>query len=257
MSVSEGDTKLGYLATNRKSWNKIASSTKGRTALPNYGPLCPNETELKLLGDLRGKSVVELGCGDGKSLAYLYSKGAEKLCGLDLAEEQIAGARSTCEQHGFAADLFCSPMEEDPGIEAGRFDLALSLYALGWSVDLDAALRLIVRYLKPGGVLVYSWEHPMFSCLKIRDKELIMNRSYSQVGPIQTLSWHKDPIVMQARKLSTFLNATIQSGLVLDEVIEGDMRPPAPGTDYPRRWYSQDRAQYMPTTLIIKAHKPA
>lgn len=246
----------GFLDVNRASWNKIAGSTKGRTALPNYGPLCPGEQELALLGDVRGKRIIELGCGDGKSLAYLHSQGASELHGLDLAEEQLSGAKAVARDGGFDTTLYCSPMEEDPGIPNSYFDIALSLFALGWSVDLDASLARIVSYLRPGGVLVYSWEHPVFSCLKSRDKELYLHRSYSKVGPVESLSWNGDPIVMHARKISTFLNATIAAGLVLDSVIEGDMRPKTEGSDYPRRWYSRDRASLMPTTLIVKAHKP-
>ncbi|MBL4635708.1 MAG: class I SAM-dependent methyltransferase [Kofleriaceae bacterium] len=245
-----------FLEVNRASWNRIAGSTKGRTALPNYGPLCPGEEELGLLGDVSGKRIVELGCGDGKSLAYLHAHGSEELYGLDLAEEQVAGARAVADELGYPAKLFCSPMEEDPGLPHDYFDIALSLYALGWSVDLDASLARITSYLKPGGILVYSWEHPVYSCLKSRDKELYLARSYSTVGPVESLSWNGDPIVMHARKISTFINATIGAGLVLDEVIEGDMRPKSEGSDYPRRWYSRDRATLMPTTLIVKAHKP-
>lgn len=244
-----------FLDVNRASWNRIARGTKGRTALPHYGPLCPDEDELRLLGDLQGKRVVELGCGDGKSLSYLHQQGAAELHGLDLAEEQIAGAQALADAEGYDCSLHCSPMEEDPGIPHEYFDIAVSLYALGWSVDLTASLRHIQRYLRPGGILVFSWEHPVYSCLKQSGKQLTLDRSYSAVGPIERLSWNGDPIVMQARKISDFVNAVIQAGLQLDTIIEGDMRELHEDADYPRRWYCKDRARLMPTTLIVKAHK--
>lgn len=249
--------QLHFLDINKSSWNKIAGSSKGRTALPNYGPLCPDEHELQLLGDLRGKAIVELGCGDGKSLAYLHRHGATELCGLDLAEEQIANARRLAANEGFAAILHAAPMEVDPGIAHEHYDIALSLYALGWCVDLDAALARAHSYLRSGGTLVYSWEHPVYSCLKKTDAGLCLARSYSEVGPVHSISWNGDPIVMQARKTSTFINATIAAGFVIDQIIEGDLRDePSKIKDYPRRWYCKDRARLMPTTLIVKAHKP-
>ncbi len=249
--------QLRYLVVNEASWNKIAAGSKGRTALPSYGPLCPDENELQLLGDLRGKSVIEIGCGDGKSLAYLHAQGATELHGLDLSKEQIRNATELALETEFPASLYCSPMEQDPGIPHDCFDLAISLYALGWSVDLDATLAHIVNYLRPGGILVFSWEHPVFSCLKLKAGRLEMERSYSEVGASESLSWDGDAIVMHKRKISTFINSVASCGLVLDKIIEGDMREPTEFSgDYPRRWYSQDRAKLMPTTLIVKAHKP-
>ncbi len=245
-----------YLELNEASWDKVAHSTKGRTALPYYGPLCADENELGLLGDVRGKRVVELGCGDGKSLLYLHQHGAAELCGLDLSGEQIANAKALCDEHEIAADLFRAPMEENPGIPLAHYDIALSLYALGWSVDLQASLNRIASYLRPGGILVFSWEHPVFRCLKSRGKELVMQHSYSEEGPIESMSWNGGPIVMHARKLSTFLNAIIASGLQIEKVVEADLHEGDGLRDYPRRWYSKDRAKLMPTTVIIKASKP-
>jgi SAM-dependent methyltransferase len=254
----EGDSEQQrYLAVNEASWNKIAAGTKGRTALPSYGPLCPDENELQLLGDLEGKAVVELGCGDGNSLAYLHAQGASELHGLDLSKEQIKNATELALEKEFPASLYCSPMEQDPGIPHDYFDLAISLYALGWAVDLDATLQHVANYLRSGGILVFSWEHPVFSCLKMQEGQLQMERSYSEEGASETLSWNGDPIVMHKRKISTFINAVARCGLVIDEIIEGDVREPTESSgDYPRRWYSQDRAKLMPTTLIVKAHKP-
>lgn len=254
----EGDSdQQRFLAVNEASWDKIAAGSKGRTALPSYGPLCPDENELKLLGDLQGKVIVELGCGDGHSLAYLHAQGAEELHGLDLSKEQIRNATELALEKEFPASLYCSPMEQDPGIPHDYFDVAVSLYALGWSVDLDATLEHVANYLRPGGILVFSWEHPVFSCLKMQDKRMYMERSYSEVGASETLSWNGDPIVMHKRKISTFINAVAKCGLIVDQIVEGDMREPTESAgDYPRRWYSQDRAKLMPTTLIVKAHKP-
>jgi SAM-dependent methyltransferase len=256
--MGEGDSEQQrQLAVNEASWDKIAQGTKGRTALPSYGPLCPDEKELQLLGDIRGKTIIEIGCGDGKSLAYLHKEGAEELHGLDLSNEQIRNATELALESDVPASLYCSPMEEDPGIPHDYFDIAVSLYALGWSVDLDATVGHIANYLRPGVILVFSWEHPVFSCLKLEDKRLYMERSYSEVGASESLSWDGDPIVMHTRKISTFVNAVAASGLVIDRIVEGDVREPTENSgDYPRRWYSQDRAKLMPTTLIVKAHKP-
>lgn len=51
------------LAQNKSSWNTMADSWFGVTALPTYGCLCPNEDELHLFPDLNDKKVLDIGCG--------------------------------------------------------------------------------------------------------------------------------------------------------------------------------------------------
>jgi hypothetical protein len=114
-----------------------------------------------------------------------------------------------------------------------------------------------MRYLRPGGHLVFSWEHPVYSCLKTTPQQIVLDRSYSDEGPIEKLSWKGEPIVMHARKISTFINCLVEAGFVIEKVIEGDLREQeTPEADFPHRWYSKRRARMMPTTLIVKARKP-
>jgi hypothetical protein len=61
---------------------------------------------------------------------------------------------------------------------------------------------------------------------------------------------------MHTRKVSTFLNALIDAGFLVERIIEGDLREQGLGqSDFPHRWYSKSRARLMPTTLIVKARK--
>lgn len=243
------------LQTNRHAWDDVAHVAQGRTALPLYGPLAPDETELQLLGDLKGLKVLEIGCGTGHSLLYLHQHGAAELTGLDLSGEQLRTAETLCRNAGFSPLLHCSPMETDPGLPTNHFDLILSIYALGWSVDLPATLGHLYRYLRPGGKLIFSWEHPLHNCLKSTPQGLMVHRSYHLEGPVERRSWNGRPIIMHARKLSTYLNTLTTSGFIIDKVIEGEMRE-HPEHDIPHRYYNQARASLMPTTLIVKASKP-
>jgi 2-polyprenyl-3-methyl-5-hydroxy-6-metoxy-1,4-benzoquinol methylase len=105
------------LSINQKGWNKVASMFYGGTALPKYGPLAATEDVLNLIPDLRGKRVLEVGCGSGHTLAYLWaSKNARELWGLDFAEEQISFAKELLAKKGIFAKLFLSSMDENPGI---------------------------------------------------------------------------------------------------------------------------------------------
>jgi ubiquinone/menaquinone biosynthesis C-methylase UbiE len=249
------------LTINQKGWNKVAPKFHGGTALPKYGPLTATENELNLIPDLNGNSVLELGCGSGHSLSYLREKkSAEELWGLDFSEEQILFAKELLEEKNVPVKLFLSSMDENPGIPENYFDLVVSIYSLGWSPDLAGTLSLVYSYLKPGGVFILSWEHPVYQCLDYNadlDK-FVFERSYLKEGPEHHPTWKGVEIVINPRKLSTYLNVLIQSGLVLEQLIESEPNITiAREQDFvPEQWYSVPRAQLISTTFIVKAYKP-
>jgi SAM-dependent methyltransferase len=249
------------LTINQKGWNQVAPKFHGGTALPKYGPLAETENELNLIPDLSGKRVLELGCGSGHTLSYLReSKNAEELWGLDFSEEQIRFAKELLEEKNIPAKLFLSSMDENPGIPENYFDFVVSIYALGWTPDLAHTLALVYSYLKPGGLFIFSWEHPVYHCLEYKadiDK-YVFARSYIEEGPELHSSWKEVEIIIHPRKLSTYLNALVKSGLLLEELIESEPNLTiAREQDFaPDQWYNVPRAQLVPTTLILKAYKP-
>ena len=247
------------LDINRRGWDAVAPLFSGGTALPIYGPLAPTEDELQLLGDLAAARVLELGCGSGHSLAYCAARGAAELWGLDLSPAQIELARATLRGRGLQGHLFCSPMEQDPGLPDGHFDLVLSVYALGWTTDLNRTLALVARCLRPGGRLVCSWEHPVYSCLAHEDGRLVVARPYGHEGPEARNDWRGVPIVMQRRKLATFVNAVAAAGLVVERLVEGDCNEALarPQDHDAEKWYSVPRARLFPTTFVLAAQRPA
>jgi len=133
------------LAINRTGWDRVAPIFHGGTALPEYGPLAHTEDTLHLLElppDLR---ALELGCGSGHSLRYLAERGACELWGLDLSPVQIAFAQETLRPFAWRVRLIVSPMEVNPGIPLGNFDLVFSIYGLGWTTDLGTFITEIAR----------------------------------------------------------------------------------------------------------------
>jgi len=249
------------LAINQKGWNKVAPIFKGGTALPKYGPLAETEDELNLIPELMGKRVLELGCGSGHTLCYLReNKDAKELWGLDISEEQIRFSKELLEEKNIPVKLFLSSMDENPGIPENHFDFVLSIYALGWTPDLGRTLSLVYSYLKPGGVFIFSWEHPVYLCLQYDAnlEKYIFERSYIKEGPEFYPSWKDVEIVINSRKLSTYLNSLVKSGLVLEQLIESEPNTAiAREQDFaPDSWYSIPRAQLIPTTFIVKAYKP-
>jgi len=246
---------------NQKGWNEVAPMYYGGTALPKYGPLAGMEDDLNLIPDIGEGKVLELGCGSGHTLSYLWeNKHAKELWGIDLSEEQIRYTREHLGEKNIPAKLFLASMDENPGLPQNYFDLVVSIYTLGWTPDLSRTLELVHSYLKPGGIFIFSWEHPAYRCLNYNETigKYVFESSYQEEGPVLDPSWKGVEIVINSRKLSTYLNAIIQSGLMLEQVIESEPNIAlAREQDFaPEKWYSVPRAKMMPTTLIIKAKKP-
>lgn len=257
MSIDREQT----LSINRKGWDEVAAKFYGSTALPQYGPLAKTEEELNLIDNLKHNAVLELGCGSGHSLYYLWKhKEAHELWGLDFSPQQLEFAQGFLQQHDVSAKLFLASMDANPGLPEDYFDCVISIYALGWTPDLTNTLGLVHSYLKPGGIFVFSWEHPVYQCLSYSEEiqEYIFTSSYLAEGSELIPSWRGVEIVTHRRKLSTYVNGIIEAGLVLERLVESELNVEiAREKDYaPEEWYSVPRAQLLPTTFIIKARKP-
>jgi len=249
-------TEIEMLSMNRAGWNEVAEQFyEGTFADLKYGSYGPHESELHLLGDVASRRVLEVGCGSGHTLEYLANRGAEELWGIDISSKQLETARTVTAKFQIPIYFLESPMEEMRGIPSNHFDLAISIFALGWTVNLNKTVSNIYKSLKPGGVFVFTWEHPVYSLLNFEDGKLYFRLPYASEQVEKHDSWRSVPIVMTYRRMSTFINALISSGFVLDRVIE-ETRIPENDISSPEQWYSAEKARMMPPSFTIKCHKP-
>jgi SAM-dependent methyltransferase len=112
-------------------------------------------TLLNLIGELAGKSVVDLACGEGFYTRLIRHQGAARVLGVDLSEGMIELARAEEAAHHLGIEYEvqdCLDLKYD-----GVFDLAVAAYLLNYARcrdELEAMCRGIVRGLKPGGRFV-------------------------------------------------------------------------------------------------------
>lgn len=243
------------LEQNSKSWDAIADGWFGVTALPTYGPFTPKEEELNLFENISGKYVLDIGCGSGHSLWYMGKNGASELWGLDISSTQINNANDFLNKNGYSPKLFVSPMEENPGIPLNYFDIVYSIYALGWTVDLEKTIKMVSNYLKPGGIFIFSWDNPLMQCLEVKDERIVLSRSYQEENLIN-MNKGEQPMCLRNWKLSSYINALSNAGMKVERLIEETDTETLNSEDvFAEKYYSAFKAKIIPMSFIIKAVK--
>jgi ubiquinone/menaquinone biosynthesis C-methylase UbiE len=120
-----------------------------------------NPAIFELLGDVRGKSVLDAGCGEGRNTRLLAKRGAD-VCGVDLAEAMIERAKEEEARTNLGIRYFTGSYCRMPYFQDSQFDLVVSFMALMDGPDYEGAVSEIGRVLKPRGELVFSISHPCF-----------------------------------------------------------------------------------------------
>jgi SAM-dependent methyltransferase len=246
------------LATNKRAWDKIASKFSEHCALPDWGPFGECRSG-DVLGDLRGLTVLEVGCGSGDSIARVVERGAEKVFGIDISSTQIALAseRNRASIDEGRVHLIEAPMER--ALDLSGVDLIFSIYAIGWTRDLAATFRNLCTYLKPSGRLIWSWGHPLFPEILYVDNKFVVSDSYSYFNEQSQLAtkWHgSDGTVVQNRMLSTWFRQLTDAGFTIRRLLEPEAETCPAEVFNNNRLIPMVRARLLPTTLVFVCEKP-
>jgi SAM-dependent methyltransferase len=192
-------------------------STKGLDGAPEW------PTVQDLLPEIQGKRVVDLGCGYGWFCRFARDKGAAEVLGLDVSEKMLEKASQLTEGEGVTyrrEDL------EKLHLPANSADLVYSSLALHYLQDIDTLFRTIHQALVPGGSLIFTAEHPIYTApLKqgwfedsTGQKSWPVNH-YQQEGE-RISNWFAEGVKKQHRKLAGWINALIASGFILERLDE-------------------------------------
>jgi 2-polyprenyl-3-methyl-5-hydroxy-6-metoxy-1,4-benzoquinol methylase len=186
-----------------------------------YGPFGSSEKKLKLLGKIRGKKVLELGCGGGQASIALAKEGAT-CTGIDISHKQIDAARKNAENEGVKVEFLELPFSRIGELKPKKFDVVISIMALQYCIDLRALLKNVGNLLVKGGIFVFSIEHPFY--LLMDPKDLRIKESYFNSGlKMQREKWPDNTVHYFAhydRKISDIVNPIIDSGLKLETMVE-------------------------------------
>lgn len=168
-----------YISINRQSWNTrtafhlksdfydLEGFKKGKTSL--------NDIELKLLGDVSAKSILHLQCHFGQDTISLNRLGSETT-GVDLSDKSINAAINLAKETKATAKFICCDLYDLPNHLDAKFDIVYTSYGtIGWLPDLNKWAKIISKYLKPNGKLVFVEFHPFVWMYDSNFKEVAYN----------------------------------------------------------------------------------
>ena len=176
---------------------------------------------LELAGDVHGRRLLDMGCGDGAEM-FEWALAGAVVTGVDNSPVQLAVARRNAEKlgvecHLIQADLLRLPEE----LLRGEFDIVFSAWVTAWIGDLELWFGSAYKALKPGGRFLLNGGHPLSAHVKSVEDGDIYRESYFEEGPF---TFGQDPseetTVEWAPALGSTVTAVAKVGFHIEALLE-------------------------------------
>lgn len=214
---------------------------------------------LELLGDVQGKRVIDIGCGDGYVSRLLAKRGA-KVTAVDISEGLIQAAMEQEAKDAVGVEYRIGSALNLEFLAENFFDCAVSVMVFGHfdHDDVYQSLRETHRVLKSGGTFVLAVPHPAMYIVRPRTKWVEFNNQHpldywddEEKILLRTNDSQEFPVDAKKNTIAGYLNGLISCGFLIQEISEprasvADMK------ECPEMWGCEDK---VPFYLIIKVIK--
>jgi SAM-dependent methyltransferase len=246
---------------SRRSWDAWADGYQAEhgTFLRDvgfvWGPEGLDEADVRLLGDVDGRDLLELGCGAAQCSRWLLTQGARPV-GIDLSARQLQHARRIDEESGYVVPVALADAVALPFLD-GSFDIACSAFgAVPFVGDTATLMHEVARVLRPGGRWVFAVNHP-FTWVFADDpgpEGLVARSSYWDRRPyVERDEAGVATYVQHHRTLGDRVRELVAAGFVVEDLVEPEW--PA---GHERLWgaWSPLRGAILPGTAILVSRLP-
>ena len=244
------DDLTAHARLNRAAWDRLACEYRepGRRAWaqadPSWGIWRVPERELRILPEVAGRDVVELGCGTAYWSAWLARRGA-RVIGLDNSARQLETARACQREHGLEFPLLHGSAEAVPLRDACA-DLALSEY--GASIWCDPYLWIpeAARLVRPGGHLIFLKHGTLMTVCGPDGDQPVGGQLVRDYFGLHRLEWNTDGSVEFDLPHGAWIALLRRSGLAIERLVEVQAPPGATSRytyvrpEWARRWPSEE-----------------
>lgn len=220
---------------------------------------CPEglrEADAKLLGDVSGRRVLELGCGAAAAARWLADQGADVVA-MDLSAGMLRHAEQAAARTGITVPLVQADANALPFAD-GAFDVVCTAFgAVPFVDDSAGVMREVFRVLKPGGRWVFSVTHPMRWIFLDDPTEGGLRAVHSYFDRRPYVEYDESgaaTYVEHHRTMGDRLRELLGAGFTLVDLIE-----PEWPEGHEQIWgqWSPLRGRLFPGTAIFAAKKPA
>lgn len=250
-----------YAVRNRAAWTASNSRYTASHAHESWsredvewGVWRAPEAELGALPDVRGKDVIELGCGTGYFGAWLARRGARRVVGVDVTPAQLETARAMEAEFHLGLE-FIEANAEDVPLPDGSFDIAVSEYGASIWCDASRWIPEAARLLRAGGELVFL-RNTDLTAVCSADVATVSERLVRPLRGMNRLDWFSDPEPSSEFHMSVGAMFALLRRTGFEVVDYKEVYPPDSATDHP--YYSYVPAEWAkkwPSEEIWRARK--
>jgi SAM-dependent methyltransferase len=206
------------------------------------------EADLRVLGDVAGKDVLELGCGAAQWSISLAGLGARPV-GLDLSSKQLEHAREGMAEAGVQFPLVEASAEDVP-LEDESFDIVFCDHGAFNFADPARLMPECARLLRTGGLLAFSMVTPVFDIFWDNDRETVGDAALNNY--FETRGFEDDEGVDFQLPYGEWIRLFRANGLIVDDLIE--LRP-GPDAESSYDLVKLEWARRLPAEHIWKARR--
>ncbi|GIJ77437.1 Methyltransferase domain-containing protein [Micromonospora phaseoli] len=219
---------------------------------------CPEglrEADARLLGDVAGQRVLELGCGAASCSRWLADQGARPVA-MDLSVGMLRHAAQAAARSGVRVPLVQADALALPFADQSFDTVCTAFGAVPFVEDSATLMRQVYRVLRPGGRWVFSVTHPM-RWIFLDDPGqggLTAVHSYFDTEPyVEQDERGVASYVEQHRTLGDRIRELVSAGFRLLDLVEPEWPEGHEGI-----WgqWSPLRGRLFPGTAIFVADKP-
>jgi SAM-dependent methyltransferase len=245
-----------HVRKNRRDWDRTSDEYQreharqlNRFDRPSWGVWGLPESRLKILGDVRGKDVLEYGCGGGQWSCCLARLGARPV-GLDLSMRQLTHARRLMGRAGVRFPLVNADAERVPFADES-FDVVFCDHGAMTFADPYSTVPEVARLLRPGGLFAFNVESALHFICWDDERERVGERLFLDYFGMRM--WDDGASVNFMLPHGDWIRLFRANGLELEDLVE--LRPSArAGTTYPE-YVDRGWARRWPAENIWKTRK--
>ncbi len=222
----------------------------------NYNDLLEQPAMSKLLPDVKGLAVLDIGCGYGKNCISFAKSGARRVVGIDLSEKMLGIAK---QKSSHPVIKYLRMDMKDISAIQGKFDLVYSSLTFHYCEDLKKLAADVYNLLNIGGRLLFSQEHPIVTAtiglLGHYNTDSAGNSvSYTfsdyAKGGKRSGKWFVDDVENYHRTMGEIVTTLTKAGFIIEDLVE-----PLPDESAVNELESLKKEFIKPTFLILKAKK--